>query len=45
MLQNECAKVLNSTEGAHIKNVSTFETGEHLHARDLSVVGRSHQKA
>ena len=24
------AKVLNSTEGAHIKNMSTFEADEHL---------------
>jgi len=24
------AKVLNAAEGAHVKNMSTFETNEHL---------------
>ena len=29
-MTGNCPKVLNSTEGAHIKNMSTFETDEHL---------------
>ena len=29
------ANVLNSTEGAHIKNMSTFEADEHLQALTL----------
>jgi hypothetical protein len=27
---HECPKVLNSTEGAHMKNMSAFEADEHL---------------
>ena len=30
LLSDISAKVLNSTEGAHLKNMSTFETDEHL---------------
>jgi hypothetical protein len=36
-------KVLNAAEGAHIKNMSTFETNEHL--RDMQVVFTSNQQA
>ena len=32
MNSSEIAKVLNSTEDAHIKDMSTFETEEHLQA-------------
>ncbi len=31
-MTGNCPKVLNSTEGAHIQNMSTFETDEHLQA-------------
>jgi hypothetical protein len=30
LLSDVSAKVLNSTEGAHIENMSTFEADEHL---------------
>jgi hypothetical protein len=30
LLSDINAKVLNSTEGAHLKKMSTFETDEHL---------------
>jgi hypothetical protein len=32
LLSDVSAKVLNSTEGAHIKNMSAFETDGHLQA-------------
>ena len=32
LLSDLSVKALNSTEDAHIKDMSTFETDEHLHA-------------
>jgi hypothetical protein len=54
VLSDVSAKVLNSTEGAHIENMSTFEADEHLQALTPAVlhslreadrsVGHSRQK-